>query len=100
MTHTPPPPRESGSLNAIWFILGALVILAIIYYAFFAGGPAATPTAGTGDTNVTVESPASPPAVTTPAPPVDAPAATPAPEPTSPEPAPATPATPAPAPAN
>lgn len=86
MTNTPPPARPSGGLNAIWFILGGLVVLAILYFAFFSAGPAETPTAS--GNNVTVETPAATPA---------APAAPEATTPPAAEPAPAAPATPAPA---
>ena len=93
MSHTPPP-RESGGLSAIWFILGGLVVLAVLYFAFFAGGPAQTPTTGN---SVTVETPAATPATPAPAPE----AATPPAADTAPAaPAPATPAPTTPAPAN
>lgn len=88
MSHTPPP-RQS-SLSAVWFILGGLVVLAVLYFAFFAGGPAQTPTTGA---NTTVETPAATPVA--PAPEAATPPATATPEPATP--APAAPATPAPA---
>lgn len=92
MSHTPPP--RKGSLSAVWFILGGLVVLAVLYFAFFAGGPAQTPTAGTRSA---VEAPA---ATTSARAPVTPPAAAPAePAPASPA-APATAPAPAPAPAN
>ena len=93
MSHTPPP-RESGGLSAIWFILGGLVVLAVLYFAFFSGGPAQTPTTGN---NVTVETPAATPS--TPAPEAATPPAASTPPAAEPAPAAPAPAEPAPAPA-
>ena len=59
MSNTPPPVRERSSLSAVWFVLGGLVVLAVLYFAFFARGPATAPSAGN---SVTVETPAAAPA--------------------------------------
>lgn len=60
-------PSDSGGNNALYFIVGGLVVFAIVAFLFFGGyvggdGPRAT------DTNITIQTPsAAPPASAPPA---------------------------------
>lgn len=59
-------PSDSGGNNTLYFIVGGLVVFAIVAFLFFGGyiggdGP------GTSDTNITIETPRTAPPATTPA---------------------------------